>query len=72
MVRRQLSHVATIPNLLNKKNSSPKIWHDQKIIVIFAKQKKLIMRYMQIHKQTETRFSPIGDYTARGACSAIE
>jgi hypothetical protein len=40
MVRRQLSHVATIPNLLNKKNSFDKIWNDQKIIPIFAKQKK--------------------------------
>jgi hypothetical protein len=72
MVRRELSHVATIPNLLNKKNSFRKIWNVQKIIAIFAKQKKLNMRYVQIHNQTETRFSPKGDYTARGACYAIE
>jgi hypothetical protein len=39
MVRRQLSHVVTIPNLLNKKNSFRKIWNVQKIIAIFAKQK---------------------------------
>jgi len=60
------------PLLLNKKNSFRKIWNDQKIIPIFAMQKKLNMRHMQIHIKTETRFSPKGDDTGRGACSAIE
>jgi len=34
--------------------------------------KKIQMRQMQSHIKTEIRFSPNGDYTARGACFAIE
>jgi hypothetical protein len=34
--------------------------------------KKIEMRQMQLHINTEIRFSPKGDYTGRGACFAIE
>jgi hypothetical protein len=71
MVRRQLSHVATIPNLLNKKIVSIKFGMVKKLLPSLQS-KKINMRQMQSHIATEKRFSPNGDYTTRGACSAIE
>jgi hypothetical protein len=57
--------------LLNKKNTSRKIWHEQKIITIFAAQKIITMRCMPIHIESQKRFSLIGAYTVRGACFAF-
>jgi hypothetical protein len=65
-----LSHVVATTNLQNKKNSFHNIWCVQKIIPIFAQQ-KIEMRQMQLHINTEVRFSHKGDYTGRGACFAI-
>ena len=54
------------------KNSLHKIWNDQKNIAIFAVLKKIQMRYMLQHIKIVNRFSPEGDQTGRGACSATE
>jgi hypothetical protein len=53
------------------KNTFRKTWHNQKNIRTFALLKKSKMRYMPSHIKTELRFSPIGDYTNRGACFTI-
>ena len=54
-----------------EKNSSIKNWHNQKNIHTFALLKQIQMRYMPSNIKTEQRFSPIEDYTTRGACFAI-
>ena len=52
-------------------NTFRKTWYNQKNIRTFALLKKSKMRYMPSHIKTELRFSPIGDYTNRGACFTI-
>jgi hypothetical protein len=63
--------LSAILKLQNKKNTLAKIWRDRKNSTIFALSKNKKMRHMLHIKSTE-RFSPIGDYTVRGACFAIE
>ena len=56
---------------LRNKNCFAKVWHNRKNIQTFAQQKIFKVRYMLQHIKTTNRFSPIGDYTVRGACFAI-